>query len=366
VRSLNGTARACYMRPMTAAPVPARRPAHRAIAIWLFAVAAMVFAMVVIGGVTRLTESGLSIVEWKPIAGTLPPLSDAAWQAEFDKYKQFPEYQKINRGMTLAEFKQIFFWEWLHRLWGRLIGVAFFLPFVWFLATRRVPPGLGPTLWGLLVLGGAQGALGWFMVMSGLVDRPSVSQYRLAAHLGLAVLIYAALMWVGWGQWQAAKGLRPDPGAGARLRGAAHALVPWVFLVILSGGFVAGLDAGLAYNTFPLMDGRWIPAGAWSLDPGWLNIFENTITVQFQHRVLAMLTVVGVALVWWRARTLAVPGWLASRTHLLAAAVLLQASIGILTLIHVVPIPLAAAHQAGAMLLLTAALYFLHGLRRPR
>lgn len=343
-----------------------RRPASRAIAIWLFAVAAMVFAMVVIGGVTRLTESGLSIVEWKPIAGALPPLSDAAWQAEFDNYKQFPEYQKINRGMSLAEFKRIFFWEWLHRLWGRLIGLVFFLPFVWFLAMRRVPPGLGPTLWGLLVLGGMQGVLGWFMVKSGLVDRPSVSQYRLTAHLGLAVLIYAALLWVGWGQWQAGGKGRPNAGIGARLHGSALALVPWVFLVILSGGFVAGLDAGLAYNTFPLMDGRWIPAGAWSLDPGWLNLFENTITVQFQHRVLATLTVLGVALLWWRAHGLALPRWLATRMHLLLAAVLLQATLGILTLVLVVPIPLAAAHQTGAMLLFTAALYLLHGVRRSR
>lgn len=343
-----------------------RRPAPRAIAIWLFAVAAMVFAMVVIGGVTRLTESGLSIVAWKPIAGALPPLSDAAWQAEFESYQQFPEYRKINRGMTLAEFKRIFFWEWLHRLWGRLIGLAFFLPFVWFLATRRVPQGLGPTLWGLLILGGLQGVLGWFMVQSGLVDRPSVSQYRLAAHLGLALLIYAALLWVGWGQWQGGGEGRPDPGRGARLRGAAQALVPWLFLVILSGGFVAGLDAGLAYNTFPLMDGRWIPAGAWSLEPGWRNLFENTIAVQFQHRVLAVLTVLGVALLWWRALKLALPGWLAPRTHLLLGAVLLQAALGILTLVHVVPIALAAAHQAGAMLLLTAALYLLHGVRRLR
>ena len=350
---------------MTAATNPTRRPAPCAIAIWLFAVAAMVFAMVVIGGVTRLTESGLSIVEWKPIAGALPPLSDAAWQAEFDNYKQFPEYQKINRGMSLAEFKRIFFWEWLHRLWGRLIGLAFFLPFVWFLVTRRVPPGLEPTLWGLLVLGGMQGVLGWVMVQSGLVDRPSVSQYRLTAHLGLAVLIYAALLWVGWGQWQAAGSGRPDPGIRARLHGAAHALVPWVFLVILSGGLVAGLDAGLAYNTFPLMDGRWVPAGAWSLDPGWLNIFENTITVQIQHRVLAALTVFGVALLWWRARGFALPGWLAMRVHLLLAAVLLQATLGILTLVFVVPMPMAAAHQIGAMLLFTTALYLLHGVRRP-
>lgn len=353
---------------MTAAVAEAaarRKPSHRAIAIWLFAVAAMVLAMVVIGGVTRLTESGLSIVEWRPVTGALPPLSEQAWQAEFDKYRQFPEYQKINRGMSLAEFKRIFFWEWLHRLWGRLIGLAFFLPFVWFLATRRVPAGLGPTLWGLLILGGLQGVLGWFMVQSGLVDRPSVSQYRLTAHLGLAVLIYAALLWVGWGQWQAARGRAyPDPAAGTRLAAAARVLVPWIFLVILSGGFVAGLDAGLAYNTFPLMDGRWVPAGAWSLDPVWRNLFENTITVQFQHRVLAVLTALGVLLLWWRATRLALPGWLAMRAHLLLAAVGLQVTLGILTLVHVVPVPLAAAHQAGAMLLFTAALWLLHGMRR--
>jgi len=349
---------------MIAAAIAARPPAHRAIALWLFALAAMVFAMVVIGGLTRLTEAGLSIVEWRPVTGVLPPLSEAAWQAEFDKYQQFPEYQKINRGMTLAEFQRIFFWEWLHRLWGRLIGLAFLVPLVWFLVTRRVPPGLAPTLWGLFVLGGLQGALGWFMVMSGLVDRPSVSQYRLAAHLGLAVLIYAALLWVGWGQWQAARGTGRDAGAGARLRRPAAALAAWVFLVILSGAFVAGLDAGLAYNTFPLMDGRLIPAGAWSLDAGWRNLFENTITVQFQHRLLAILAVLGAAALWWRARRLGPPGWLGTRTHLLLAAVALQAGLGILTLLFWVPLPLAAAHQAGALLLFTAALWLWHGTRR--
>src|SRR5260221_4938300 len=251
---------------------PAADANRRAVAAWLIACAAMIFLMVVLGGVTRLTESGLSITEWQPITGILPPLSEAAWQAEFAKYRDIPQFQLVHAWMSLDDFKAIFFWEWLHRLWGRLIGVAFAVPFLWFVLRRRVPPGLAPRLAFILVLGGMQGVLGWVMVKSGLVDRVEVSQYRLVAHLGLALIIYAALLWTAMDL------LRPEllrPGAGAApptgpLHAAAGAVAALVFVTMLAGGFVAGLNAGLTYNTFPLMDGRLVPEGYLQLSPWWL------------------------------------------------------------------------------------------------
>jgi cytochrome c oxidase assembly protein subunit 15 len=337
-------------------------PTHnRAIAVWLLACCAMIFLMVVIGGVTRLTESGLSITEWKPVTGVMPPLSEAEWQAEFAKYQQIPEYKQVHFTMTLAEFKGIYFWEYLHRLWGRLIGVVFAVPLIWFGLRRMIPLDLAPKLVGLFALGGLQGFMGWYMVKSGLVDRTDVSQYRLVAHLGLAVVIYAAMLWVALGLLVS----EPMAVAFARLRHGASALVVLVFLTLLSGGFVAGLDAGLTYNTFPLMDGRYVPAGYAQLEPFWLNWFENVTAVQFDHRVLAETTFCAAVALWIFGRRSLVPGPARTALHCVLAAACLQVTLGISTLLLVVPIPLAAAHQAGAILLLTTVLVFRHLVRAP-
>ena len=277
-----------HSAPAAAALRPAAAPATRPVAWWLFLCAAMVFAMAVIGAITRLTESGLSIVEWAPIKGALPPLSDQAWQDAFAAYKATPEYLYKNTGMSLEAFQQIFFWEWLHRLWGRLIGLVFAAGLAWFWWRGGLDRGLRLRLLGLLVLGGLQGALGWFMVMSGLVDRPSVSHYRLAAHLGLAVLLYALILWTAYGL------VLPRLGsfAGARsLRRHASIAIGCVAVTMCWGAFVAGLDAGQVYNTFPLMDGRLLPPPeSFSIIPAWLNWFDNTALVQFTHRWLAIGT----------------------------------------------------------------------------
>lgn len=356
---------------MTAVALSAGTAARdtRPIAVWLLICAGMVFAMTIIGAITRLTESGLSMVEWRPLIGTLPPLSDAEWQRVFDLYRQTPEYRINNAGMTLAQFQEIFFWEWFHRLWGRLIGVVFAVPFLWFWATGRIPRPLLPKLAGLLVLGALQGVLGWYMVMSGLVDRPSVSQYRLAAHLSLAVLIYALLVWLAL---DLMRGARRDARRFALPAGAeaahrhAWAAIAVVAVTIFWGALVAGIDAGLAYNTFPLMDGRVLPPEALSLTPAWLNLFENTAMVQFVHRWLGIVTGLAVLALWWRGRQVAASGIdrEAGLIGDLAAAagimVLVQIGLGIATLLLYVPIPLAAAHQAGALVLLTLLLAFAH------
>jgi heme a synthase len=332
---------------------------RRAVAVWLIACAAMIFVMVVLGGVTRLTESGLSITEWQPITGVLPPLNDAAWQAEFERYREIPQFKLVHSWMTLADFKTIFFWEWLHRLWGRLIGVAFALPFLWFLVRRRIPQGLAPRLAGILVLGGLQGVLGWVMVQSGLVDRVEVSQYRLVAHLGLAILLYAAIVWT------ALDLMRREPAGAAGLRRAAGIIAALVFVTLLAGGFVAGLNAGLVYNTFPLMDGRIVPAGYLELDPVWRNAFENVAAVQFDHRLLAMATLASVIAFAAVALRRHLSGYARGAILALAALSLVQVALGIATLLLAVPVALAAAHQAGAVLLFTAALAARHALGGP-
>jgi cytochrome c oxidase assembly protein subunit 15 len=314
--------------------------------------------MVVVGGITRLTLSGLSITEWKPVIGIVPPLSDADWAAEFAKYQQIPEYRAIHFAMSLDEFKSIYFWEYFHRLLGRLIGVAFAVPFIWFLARRRLPRRLAPPLAGILLLGFLQGALGWYMVESGLADRVEVSQYRLVAHLALALAIYAAILWTPLG---IVRGPSPDPSPGWRR--AAEAVLVLVALTIVAGGFVAGTRAGLTYNTFPLMDGRLVPAGYAQLQPLWVNWFENIAAVQFDHRVLAVATVTAAFLLWAAGMRANLPRPARKALHALLAVAVLQAALGISTLLLVVPIPLAATHQAGAVLLLTAAIVFRHTLR---
>jgi len=266
---------------------------HAALRLWLYAVAGLILAMVLVGGATRLTNSGLSITEWKPLLGTIPPLSAADWQDAFAKYQQIPEYQIINKGMSLADFKAIYWWEWAHRFLGRFIGAAFFVPFLIFWVRGAIPKGLMPKLAVIFLLGGAQGALGWYMVKSGLVDRTDVSQYRLAAHLGLAVLIYGATLWVAFGLSLRTPAAEPLPG---RLKAMAALFVGLVFLQIILGGFVAGTDAGLSHNTWPLMDGAIIPGGLGAMQPWYLNPFENVLTVQFDHRMLAYAIVLLAAL----------------------------------------------------------------------
>ncbi len=323
----------------------------------------MVFAMAVLGAVTRLTESGLSMVEWKPLIGVLPPFSETEWNRVFALYRQTPEFRVYNAAMDLEGFKQIFFWEWLHRLWGHLVGVVFLAPLLWFIARNRVPRALVPQLFGLFVLGGAQGVIGWFMVKSGLVDQPHVSHYRLALHLGTAIVIYGAILWVALGI------LNPAPLAGRRLQAVGlrrHArwALGLVALTILWGAFVAGLRAGFAYNSFPLMAGHWIPPEIATLTPWWLNAFENTAAVQFLHRVLALSTGAVVLALVWRVRAAVLPGHAGLAAGLLGGMVLVQIGLGIATLLSVVAIPLAAAHQAGALMLVGLLVWLLRELHR--
>ena len=319
------------------------------IAIWLGAVAALLFAMVVLGGVTRLTESGLSMVDWHPVTGWLPPLSDEAWQAELSKYKTSPEYVKENSWMSVVDFKAIFWFEFLHRLLGRLIGVAFALPFFWFLARKQVPKALSPKLWLLLAFGGLQGALGWYMVKSGLVDRPDVSHFRLAAHLGLAFLIYGFILWLIFGL------IQPEEGG---LDPLAVAIIGMTYVQILSGALVAGLDAGFIYNTWPLIDGHFFVTGPYDYQGFWQNVLEDRKVVQFDHRMGAYIVTGATALLWWRRRGDGLPA------HLLAGATFFQVVLGIAALIAVVPVSLGALHQAGALILFSATLYAAFRLRK--
>lgn len=318
--------------------------------IWLYAMAFLVFCMVVVGGATRLTESGLSITEWAPIAGTIPPLTDADWAREFEAYRQIPQGVQ-NAWMGMEEFKSIFWWEWGHRFLGRLLGVAFAVPFVVFLFQRRFTWKLAGPLTGLFLLGGLQGAIGWWMVTSGLSRLTSVSQYRLATHLFAASLLLLALIWV-------ARRLEPPKVASA------PGWPVWLLLALLevqivAGAFVAGLDAGMGYNTWPLMDGALIPKGLDVIDPFWKNLFENALTVQFNHRMIAYGIVAFVGwLLWrqWRRGGFAgVHGWLPR----IAGLMLLQVVLGILTLVHMVPISLALGHQALAFMLAGAVMAYL-------
>jgi cytochrome c oxidase assembly protein subunit 15 len=339
-------------------PVGAAAGGMAPVRVWLFAVAALVFLLVSVGGATRLTGSGLSITEWQPIMGVLPPLSDAAWQEAFAKYKQIPQYQHINKGMSLSAFKAIYWWEWTHRFLARLVGAVFALPFLWFLATGRIAGPLRGKLAGILALGALQGVIGWYMVRSGLAERVDVSQYRLALHLSLAIAIFGAVLWVA---------LSLEPGRTRaqhpRLRAHAAIIVALVFLQVVAGAFVAGLRAGAGYNTWPLMEGQLIPQGLGALSPWWTNLFENALTVQFNHRLLAYVLAAAVAWHLWsltRATDMAraqASGWA------LALAVLAQIGLGIWTLLARVPLELGLAHQAGAVAVFGVALWHLHRLR---
>ena len=335
--------------------------ARKTVGVWLLVCCALVFGIVVVGGVTRLTHSGLSITEWQPIVGTVPPLSSGAWEEAFAKYRETPEFQQVNHHMTLEEFKPIFWMEWAHRLLGRLVGLAFLVPFLYFLLRRRLDWNLGWSLAGIFILGAVQGAMGWYMVKSGLLDDPRVSQYRLTAHLALAFLIYGWMFWIALGL------LRPrDVYADPRLAGLrrfSNWLVGLIFVVALTGGFVAGIRAGFAYNTFPLMNGHVVPPEVFMLEPWWLNFFNNMATVQFDHRLLAWVLAFLVPWFWIKSRRTRPPAAARLACHALLAALALQVALGIATLLLVVPIGLAAAHQAGAVVLFSAALWVAHELR---
>ncbi len=306
----------------------------------------MVFLMVIVGGATRLTNSGLSITEWDPVFGAIPPLNASDWDILFQKYQQSSQYKLQNAGMSLSQFQFIFWWEWAHRLLGRLIGFVFLIPFLYFAVMRKLELRLLPRLIALFVLGGLQGALGWYMVASGLVNRVDVSQYRLAAHLTLASALFAAIIWTISGlNWRHRFPRNFD---------ALTALILFVLVLlqIAAGGFVAGLDAGQGYNTWPLMDGKYIPDGLNAMQPVWRNLFENALTVQFDHRILAYSILIIAA--FHAVKTFSIT------SMVLAYFVFVQAGLGILTLLMHVPLGFALAHQATAMLVLAAAVWNLH------
>jgi len=329
---------------------------NRQISYWLFICAAIVLAMILLGGVTRLTHSGLSMVEWKPLMGTVPPLSEQDWQQTFNKYKQFPEYQKVNKGMSIEAFKSIFMYEYLHRLLGRLIGVLFLLPFLFFYFSKRVPQGLSPKLAVMFVLGGLQGLLGWYMVKSGLVDNPRVSQYRLTAHLGAAVVIYGYILWVAFDLVNKKGGQLKH----RVLKPFSYSISALIFFMILSGGLVAGTRAGLIYPTFPLMGDSFIPPGLYTMNPAWLSMFEDITTIQFNHRMFAYFLVVVIFGFMFKAFALGITNRLRVGIILLGTFLVLQVTLGISTLLLQVPVALAASHQGVAICLLTAALYVSH------
>ena len=335
-------------------PVQSRRQ----IGLWLFVVCALLVAMVLLGGYTRLTQSGLSMTDWRPVTGLLPPIGEDAWRAEFERYRQFPEFHKLHSWMEVADFKRIYVVEYAHRMLGRLIGIAFLIPFLYFLIRKRIPPDLTPKLVIMFVLGGLQGALGWYMVASGLVDKPDVSHLRLTAHLGFAVAIYGYILWIAIGLVSRPRG-RGDAGLAAL----ATALAALIFLQILSGGLVAGLDAGFAYNTWPLMDGALVPAGLFAAGPWLANFIDNITLVQFNHRALAYLAVALAVVLWWRARGRPISPPARRGVQILAALVLFQVMLGIATLLSVVPVALGVAHQGGALAVFTAAVFAAHRLR---
>ena len=338
---------------LTNATATPRLASAGAVGWWLVACAALVYAMVVVGGVTRLTGSGLSMVRWHPVSGVLPPIGADAWQREFDAYRASPEYRLVNRGMSLAEFRRIFWMEYAHRMLGRGVAVAFLVPFLVFLAMRAIPRGMIPRLAGVFVLGGAQGVLGWYMVRSGLVDEPRVSQYRLAAHLTLAVVIYVYLLALALRFLDSRNpGRRISPRAGpvGRLTFAAGVAV---FVTLVMGAFVAGLKGGHVYPTFPKMGEYWAPPGMFEASPWWRNFFDNPVTAQFTHRILAFASCLLVVAAWAASLGSDVSRRVRAWAHASLAAVAVQVTLGVSTVLLHVPVPLASGHQAGAIALLT-------------
>lgn len=338
---------------MTAATVvlAVRAPARRAVGFWLTAVALLVVCMVVLGGLTRLTGSGLSITEWKPVTGVIPPLTEQAWQTEFSHYQTIPQYRLEHRGMTLDAFKAIYWWEWAHRLLARLTGAVFLLPFLWFAATGAIPRRDWPRMVLLFALGGLQGAVGWWMVESGLETRVSVSQYRLAIHLGVAIILLGALLWTAFDYLRREFHSREE----TALRMPAFGIVVLIYLQMLLGALVAGLHAGLLYNTWPSMDGRFMPEDSFVRHPWWRNMFENPGLAQFDHRMLAYFVAAAVAVFWIFARR--GPSRVRASSNALAAMVLIQIALGIATLLNQAPLALSAMHQLSAVALFATALW---------
>lgn len=352
---------AAEISAFSAANSTAPRMAPTVVSLWLYGMAALIFVMILVGGATRLTDSGLSITEWQPILGAIPPFSDADWNVAFEKYRQIPEYQLINRGMSLSEFKAIYWWEWAHRFLGRFIGIAFIVPFLIFWFCGKIPRAMIGRLGILFLLGGAQGALGWYMVQSGLSERVDVSQYRLAAHLGLAVLIFAAILWVAFELRRPAQSGPSVDDAPMLLKASAAFIAFLIYMQIIAGGFVAGTDAGLSHNSWPLMDGAFIPSGLNVMQPWYLNLFENVQTVQFNHRMIAYaIAIMGFVHVIVLVRS-------SAKRHIfigfaLFAAIIGQGALGVAALLSHIAIVPALFHQGGAILLLSLALFHLHSL----
>ena len=358
------------------------RPNRNALIAWLDATVAAVALAVVVGGITRLTESGLSITEWKPLAGVLPPLTEADWTAAFQSYLQIPQAQTIHKGITLGAFKAIYWWEWIHRILARMVGLVIAVPYFWLLMRRRLPSTLRVRLAALPLLVAAQGALGWYMVSSGLSVRSSVSQYRLVAHLGLALVILVVALWTSatlraerdgahGAQGEAARSGADRRNAARREQAAAgrwplitELFALWTFGVILTGGFVAGLRAGTIYNTFPLMGGQVVPPGYWMGGGFFANAFENPVAAQFHHRVLAIATVLVALALWMGARRGRAPGRVVAAQRNVALVASVQVGLGITTLLLSVPVAIAAAHQLVAVVMLGAAVLATHEARR--
>jgi cytochrome c oxidase assembly protein subunit 15 len=348
--------RKAYIKTMSSTTISAPSVSDRQIALWLFTVAGFVMLMVLVGGLTRLTDSGLSITEWAPITGALPPYTQADWLAEFEKYKQIPEYQLVNLGMSMAEFKFIYWWEWGHRFLGRIVGLVFFVPFVVFLAQKKISRRQLPPLLGLFALGGLQGFMGWYMVASGLTERVDVSQYRLAMHLGLALIIFAAALWLALNYW---RGAAQKDGFGKHSVFAAIIVVA-VLMQSLLGALVAGINAGKTYTDWPLMDGDFIPSGLFDMQPFWLNFFESHLTVQFDHRMVAYALTGFIGWHIYRVLGSGMGGLAALSAKWLGGALVLQIGLGISALMLAVPISLGAAHQLGAVALLAIGVTHLH------
>lgn len=344
---------------MLAFRAPVADDFRKPVILWLGSVCAFVLLMVAVGGITRLTGSGLSIVEWKPLVGAIPPLTDRDWDEAFRTYQQFPQYKLLGASMTLAEFKRIFFWEYAHRLLARVLGLVFFVPWAYFAARRAFTKAFSVRLLAALGLGGLQGAVGWFMVKSGLVDEPNVSHYRLAAHLSIALLVLGYVFWL-------VLDLRGGPARtvpSRRVRAALGVVLVLLVAQIVYGAFTAGLHAGIGYNTFPTMQGQWIPPEALALEPAWRNAFANRATVQLLHRVLGTLLVASIGLAWGLARAGAVDRTIRRSINWLLGAAAAQFALGVATLLFVVPLGLAAAHQLGACLLFLFALRANHAAR---
>lgn len=339
---------------------------HQSLSNFLFTIAAMVLIMAVIGAATRLTESGLSIVEWKPITGAMPPMTEMDWQQEFDHYQTSPQFKKVNQHMALNEFKQIFWWEWVHRQWGRLIGLVYAVGLAWFWLRKKIPVNYKKPMLGLLLLGGAQGLMGWLMVKSGLVDNPAVSHYRLAAHLFLAVLIYIWSLWLGLSTRLPLQQIPFEKAKMTSLQKHSIATLCIVLTTLIWGAFTAGLDAGLLYNTWPTMDGHFAPPEIWHLSPWWLNFFENHGAVQFTHRMLAYLSVLMCLSIGVMTRVRKIPIPTARWGYAVAVMALVQVTLGIITVLTQVHIHVAVTHQAGAFILIGLLVTWLHSLRHRR